>query len=195
MNEDFKDLDFKTYLLESAELLTKSADAIDSLSIEKAIKEISLAFQEKKALYVCGNGGSAADANHIHAELVGRFELNRNPFNVISLVANPAFLTAWSNDEDYDSIFSRQIKSFPDNSGVLLAISTSGNSSNIISAARVSRRKNIKVISLTGSDGGDLKPLSDININVPSNKTAKIQQVHESIYHYICGKLEFIKIK
>ena len=69
------------------------------------------------------------------------------------------------------------------------------NSSNIISAARASRRKNIIVISLTGSDGGDLKPLSDININVPSNKTAKIQQVHESIYHYICGKLEFTKIK
>lgn len=193
MNENFEQISFNEYMKQSAELITETINYIKAEKISEAISMIEDNFTQNKSLFICGNGGSAADANHIHAELVGRFERNRRALNVISLNSNPAFITAWSNDIDYESIFSRQLEAFPDNSGVLLVLSTSGNSKNIIDVAKIAKTKGIKVISLTGQGGGMLKTLSDILIDVPSNKTAKIQQVHECIYHYICGKLEYIR--
>ena len=193
MNENFEQISFNEYMKQSAELITETINYIKAEKISEAISMIEDNFIQNKSLFICGNGGSAADANHIHAELVGRFERNRRALNVISLNSNPAFITAWSNDIDYESIFSRQLEAFPDDSGVLLVLSTSGNSKNIIDVAKIAKTKGIKVISLTGKGGGMLKTLSDILIDVPSNKTAKIQQVHECIYHYICGKLEYIR--
>lgn len=194
MNEDFKSISFNNYMIESANLIIESKDYLKSDLIDDSIKLIKDNFMQNKILFTCGNGGSAADANHIHAELVGRFERDRRALNVISFNSNPAFITAWSNDIEYETIFSRQLEAFPDDSGILLAISTSGNSKNIVEVVKLAKSKNIKVISLTGMGGGALSDLSDILIDVPSNKTAKIQQIHECIYHYICGKLEYINI-
>lgn len=194
MNEDFKSISFNNYMIESANLIIESKDYLKSDLIDDSIKLIKDNFMQNKILFTCGNGGSAADANHIHAELVGRFERDRRALNVISFNSNPAFITAWSNDIEYETIFSRQLEAFPDDSGILLAISTSGNSKNIVEVVKLAKSKNIKVISLTGMGGGALSDLSDILIDVPSNKTAKIQQIHECIYQYICGKLEYINI-
>jgi len=192
MNEDFKNISFDEYMDQSASLIVSSKEHLGGQKINNAIKMIEDNFLNNKILFTCGNGGSAADANHIHAELVGRFERNRRALNVISLNSNPAFITAWSNDIDYETIFSRQLEAFPNNSGLLFGISTSGNSKNILNAAKLAKDKGIKVICLTGKGGGKLAEFSDILIDIPSDKTAKIQQIHECIYHYICGKLEFI---
>jgi D-sedoheptulose 7-phosphate isomerase len=160
------------------------------LQTERAIEVIANALSINKPLLVCGNGGSASDAMHITGELVGRFLQERRALNCICLAANPSVLTAWSNDYSYDTVFSRQVEAYGVTGGVLLGISTSGNSKNVIEAFNLAREMGVVTIALTGEGGGKLATLTDILIDVPLRSTPLIQQVHICLYHYICEKVE-----
>ena len=141
-------------------------------------------------LLVCGNGGSASDAMHIAGELVGRYLKERPAYNVIALSANPAVLTAWSNDYDFSTVYSRQVEAYGEKGGVLLGISTSGNSQNVIEAMKVARDIGMTTIALTGDGGGLCASQADILIDVPSRLTPRVQEVHICIYHYLCQRVE-----
>lgn len=158
--------------------------------IEDAISLIAENIGEEKPLLVCGNGGSSADAEHIVGELVGRFLKERKAIPAICLSSNSAAITAWANDYEYETIFSRQIEAYGKRGGVLFAISTSGNSKNILRAAGVAKEMGIPIIGLTGSGGGELGKVSDLLLDVPSKHTPRIQEMHILIYHYICERLE-----
>lgn len=142
-----------------------------------------------KAVFV-GNGGSAADAQHLAAELVGRFKLDRPPLPALALTTNASTLTAIGNDLGYDDVFSRQVAAMIRPGDVLLAISTSGNSRNIVEAARAARARQATVIALTGQGGGKLAPLADILLDVPSANTPRVQEAHITIGHILCGLVE-----
>ncbi len=178
------------YLESSERVLAAARRHLGLLQTEKAIELIANALLANKPLLVCGNGGSASDAIHITGELVGRFLKDRRALNCICLASNPAVLTAWSNDYSYKTVFSRQVEAYGAAGGVLLGISTSGNSTNIAESFRVAREMNVATIALTGEGGGKLAALSDILIDVPSRSTPLIQQVHICVYHYICEKVE-----
>lgn len=158
--------------------------------VEDLIKVLTQSLKEGLPLLVCGNGGSASDALHISGELVGRFNFDRRPLNVICLNSNTTVLTAWSNDVDYDSVFSRQVEAHGQKGGFLWGLSTSGNSNNVLAAFKTAKRLEMKTIAFTGDDGGLLAKMSDFIINVPSKETPHIQELHIIFYHYICAKIE-----
>lgn len=140
-----------------------------------------------------GNGGSAGDAQHIAAEFIGRFKLERASLPAISLTTNTSILTALANDYGYDTIFSRQLDALIKDKDILIAITTSGNSPNILKAVETAKSKNIKVMGMTGRNGGELKTLlgkEDILINIPSDSAPRIQEGHIVIGHIICGLVE-----
>ncbi len=137
-------------------------------------------------LMLCGNGGSAADAQHIAAEMTVKMKRVRSPLAAIALTTNTSLLTAQANDLGFDTVFSRQIESLGREGDVLIAISTSGNSPNILRGAQTARGMGIKVVGLTGRDGGKLAPMSDIAISVPSDDVPRIQEAHIAIGHLIC---------
>ena len=141
-------------------------------------------------LLVCGNGGSAADAMHICAELVGRFLIDRPPLAAIALNANPPLLTALSNDYSYESVFSRQVEALGQPGDVVWGISTSGNSKNVVEALRVARRLGARTIGLTGAGGGALREHADILLAVPLTATPAIQEIHMVTYHILCDAVE-----
>jgi D-sedoheptulose 7-phosphate isomerase len=155
-----------------------------------ALETITGALRTGKPLLVCGNGGSAADAMHITGELVGRFLLERRALNAICLAANPSVLTAWANDYGFETVFSRQVEAYGSPGAVLLGISTSGNSKNVIAAFEQARALGMKTIALTGEGGGQLAALSDYLFAVPSRSTPLIQQTHLCLYHYLCQSIE-----
>ncbi len=181
-----------SYLTESMALLDKTRGEGLDRNVDAAIERIATALKARNALLVCGNGGSAADALHITGELVGRFLKDRRALKAIALSANPAVLTAWSNDESFDTAFARQVEALGEAGGVLLGISTSGNSENIVQAFETARQLKMTTIALTGAGGGRVAPLSDILLEVPSTHTPQIQQAHVCIYHYICQRVEEI---
>lgn len=184
-------MNFFYQLEESLKLIELLKSDIELNSrIESAIELILKSVNNELPLLVCGNGGSASDAEHIVGELVGRFLKERKAIPAICLSSNSAAVTAWANDYDYESIFSRQVQAYGKNGGVLLAISTSGNSKNVIMAAEQAKELNIPVISLTGKGGGKLFGLSNILIDVPSSHTPRIQELHIMIYHFICERIE-----
>lgn len=139
---------------------------------------------------ICGNGGSAADAQHIAGELVGRFLKERRPLPALALNANTSIVTAIGNDYGFEEVFARQVAAMGCLGDVLVAISTSGNSSNILRAVEVARAKGMKVIGMTGTSGGKLKPLCDLCLCVPSTSTPRIQEMHILIGHIICQLVE-----
>jgi D-sedoheptulose 7-phosphate isomerase len=151
---------------------------------------IAFSFENKGKLFLCGNGGSAADAQHIAAEFVGRFVKDRKPLPAIALTTDTSALTCIGNDYSFDDIFSRQITALGNEHDILIAISTSGNSQNIINAILAAKKIGIKVISLLGNNGGLANTISDISIIVPSNVTARIQEAHILIGHIICTFVE-----
>lgn len=183
-------LSLHKYLNESAALLEISARSWSEELIVDAISAMVSALGEGKPLLVCGNGGSACDAMHVAGELVGRFLLERRPLNVICLSSNPALLTAWANDYSYDTVFSRQTEAYGQPGGVLLGISTSGTSKNVVAAFEQARAMGMRTVALTGEGGGSLAALSDFLFAVPSRSTPLIQQVHLCLYHYFCGEIE-----
>lgn len=159
-------------------------------AIDRAVDVIVAALSAGKPMLVCGNGGSAADAQHIAGELVGRFLRERKAYNVIALGTDSSVVTAWSNDYSFESLFARQVEAHGCKGAVLLAISTSGNSKNVLAAAEVARQQGMTVIALTGEGGGKLAPLADVLLDVPSRFTPVIQQGHLCLYHYLCGAIE-----
>jgi D-sedoheptulose 7-phosphate isomerase len=135
-------------------------------------------------ILVCGNGGSAADAQHFAAELVGRFERERDPWPCIALTTDTSMLTAWSNDYDFESVFARQVRALGRKGDVLVGISTSGNSSNVISAMDEAERCGMHRIALSGRGGGKLGSSKGVQqVVVPSDNTARVQEVHITIIH------------
>jgi len=177
-------------LASAIDVLQRTMDSLDPGRVEAAVDAVATALGANRALLVCGNGGSASDAQHITGELVGRFLKERRGLKAICLSSNAAVLTAWSNDYSYDTVFSRQTEAYGEPGGVLLGISTSGNSRNVIAAFEVAKRLGMTTIAMTGEGGGKMAGLSDILLDVPSRSTPLIQQVHICLYHYLCEQVE-----
>jgi D-sedoheptulose 7-phosphate isomerase len=170
------------------------AKALHGLSsdVDRAVGMIARSMADGGALLVCGNGGSAADAQHIAAELTGRFFRDRKPLRALALHGNTSSLTAIGNDYGYDEVFAREVGAHGREGDVLLALSTSGNSRNVLRAIDAARDKRMIVIGLTGADGGKMRHLCDLWLPVPSNSTPRIQECHILIGHTICELLERI---
>ena len=167
-----------------------SSDSHLLAQIETVVLLITSAFQNGNAVYFAGNGGSAADAQHLAAEFSGRFYKDRKSLPSEALHCNTSYLTAVANDYSYDVIYSRLIEGIAKPGDVLVGISTSGNSSNIVKAFEKCKELNIKTVGLTGANGGKMKELSNILVNVPSNDTPRIQESHILIGHVICELVE-----
>jgi len=181
---------FDDYLARSIETLTAMRNRLDPGHLDRAIDVIAGALLDEKPLLICGNGGSAADSMHIAGELVGRFLKERRALKAIALSADPAVLTAWANDIGYEGTFSRQVEAYGEHGGVLLAISTSGNSTNVVAAAEAARSIRCKVIALTGKDGGALAQVADLVLRSPSRVVARVQEVHDVCIHALAQSLE-----
>ncbi len=158
--------------------------------IEKAADMITASLRGGGKIHFCGNGGSAADAQHLAAELSGRFYYDRPPLNAEALHCNSSYLTAVGNDYGYEHIFARLIRGTGHKGDVLVGISTSGNSKNILYAYDACRELGISIISMTGATGGKMKNASDLLLNVPSTDTPRIQESHIMIGHIICELVE-----
>lgn len=138
----------------------------------------------------CGNGGSAADSQHLAAELMGRFARDRAPMSALALTVDTSALTAIGNDYGYDEVFARQLRGIGRPGDVLIGLSTSGNSANVVAALEAARERGIVTIGLTGAGGGKMRTLCDICLCVPSNSTARIQEMHIAVGHMICQIVE-----
>lgn len=159
-------------------------------SIEKAAQAWKTTFEKDGKVLFCGNGGSAADAQHISAELSGRFYKDRKPLFAEALHVNSSYLTAVGNDYGYDIVFERMVQAMGREGDVLVAISTSGNSPNIVKAVEAANQIGMITIGMTGSKGGKLKELCDIILNVPSDDTPRIQESHILVGHILCEWVE-----
>ena len=160
------------------------------LKLDSAIRLLSDALINNKPVLVCGNGGSAADSQHIAGELVGKFLKERRALNVRALNTDTSVITAWANDVSYDTVFARQVEAYAQTGGVLWAISTSGNSKNVLLAAKKAKELGMSVIALTGEGGGALTQIVEVLLEVPSKITPRIQEMHVMIYHYLCEAVE-----
>ncbi|HKJ46796.1 MAG TPA: D-sedoheptulose 7-phosphate isomerase [Balneolales bacterium] len=186
MREKFKDIiqasiDTKQTILNDPDILK---------TIEEAVQRISSAFEQDNKVLFCGNGGSAADAQHLAAELSGRFYKDRPALPAEALHCNTSYITAVANDYSYDEIYARLVNGIGKKGDILVGLSTSGNSSNIVKAFQEAREKGIITIGLTGKTGGKMKELSDLLICVPSSDTPRIQESHILIGHIICQFVE-----
>ncbi|MGF7230752.1 D-sedoheptulose-7-phosphate isomerase [Arachidicoccus sp.] len=166
------------------------ADELFLNKIENAVNIISKAFQRGNKVWFCGNGGSAADAQHLAAEFSGRFYINRKALPAEALHCNTSYLTAVANDYDYNVIYSRLIDGLGSKGDILIGLSTSGNSKNILKAFETAKDMDITTIAFTGASGGDIKAKSDILFNVPNDDTPRIQECHILIGHIICQLVE-----
>ena len=170
----------------------QAMEALTPFITEAADSMVQALTQEKKILS-CGNGGSAGDAQHFSAELLNRFEMERPPLPAIAITTDTSTLTSIANDYSYEEIFSKQVRALGQTGDVLLAISTSGNSPNVIEAIRAAHDRNMVVVQLTGKDGGNMRELlkdNDIEICVPSTSTARIQEVHLLVIHCLCDLID-----
>jgi D-sedoheptulose 7-phosphate isomerase len=159
-------------------------------AVSEAVDTIASSLASGGQLLVAGNGGSAADAQHIAAELTGRFLRERQPFRALALHVNTSALTAIGNDYGYELVFARELLAHARPGDVFLAITTSGNSQNILRAIEAARKSQTSVIGLTGESGGQMRTVCDLCICVPSKSTARIQEMHITIGHAICELLE-----
>lgn len=166
------------------------ADDVFLQKIEQAAQALVLAFQSGNKVLFCGNGGSAADAQHISAELSGRFYLDRPPLFAEALHVNSSYMTAVANDYGYDAVYARMVQAAGKPGDVLVALSTSGNSPNILNAIEVAKAQEMLVVGFTGSTGGKMAHHCDILLNVPSTDTPRIQESHILIGHIICQWVE-----
>ncbi|NOR18609.1 MAG: phosphoheptose isomerase [Xanthomonadales bacterium] len=177
----------------------------ESLAVKKAAMDLLVPAIEQGGLAMagclrnghkilsCGNGGSAGDAQHFSSELLNRFEMERPPLSAMALTTDSSTLTSIANDYSYDDIFSKQVKALGQTGDILLAISTSGNSANVIRAIDAAQDRGMIVVALTGNDGGEMAPAlidADIEIRVPSERTARIQEVHLLIIHCLCDAID-----
>jgi D-sedoheptulose 7-phosphate isomerase len=183
-------MDLSSYLNASAEALRATTTSLPAATMDAAVSALVTALRSNRAVLVCGNGGSASDAMHITGELVGRFLKERKALKAICLSSNPAVLTAWSNDYSYDTVFSRQVEAYGEAGGVILGLSTSGNSPNVIKAFELAKTLGMTTIAMTGEGGGKLAPVTDILLDAPSRSTPIIQQIHICLYHFLCEQVE-----
>ena len=185
----------KNQILESARIKNKMVQN-GVVEVEKAAELLIDCVNDGGKIYWCGNGGSAADAQHLATELMGGMsDHDRMPIPSISLTTDSSFITAWSNDTDFDSVFSRQIQGLGEVGDVLIGISTSGNTKNIINAIKQAKFKKLKTITFTGSTGGKLDGLADITIKIPSENTQRIQEAHIMIGQILCSIIELSILK
>ncbi len=182
-------MSIKDYFEESArvklEFIERNAE-----KMERAISTIRESLKAGNKILICGNGGSAADAQHFAAELVVRYKKNRKALPAIALTTDTSILTAGGNDFGFETIFERQVEALGNSGDVLIAISTSGNSENVIRAVKKARDMKIRTIGFLGNGGGKLADLVDIALIVPSDNTPRIQECHETIMHTICEEIE-----
>lgn len=179
----------KTDLAETARLLQRVAD--ESIqTIAEAAEVLVRALKGGNKILIFGNGGSAADAQHMVCELVGRFRRDRAPLPAVALTTNSSSLTAIANDYGFDQIFSRQVQALARPGDVCLAISTSGSSPNVLDAVRTANGLGLDTIGLSGKEGGELATLCSVCICVPSDSTPKIQEAHIAIIHALCRAIE-----
>tara|TARA_B100001013_G_C24583847_1_gene431802 strand:+ start:116 stop:700 length:585 start_codon:yes stop_codon:yes gene_type:complete len=183
----------KKSIIDSANVISNSIDLVPE--IELSINHIVTAIKKKHKIILLGNGGSAADAQHIAAELLGKYNLKRPSYPAIALTSNSSTITALSNDYSYNVVFSRQCESLVDKGDVVIGISTSGNSINIHKALQVSKKRGAITIGMLGNSGGKISKIVDIPIIVNSKNTPHIQEVHRVVYHKICEQVEQILTK
>jgi D-sedoheptulose 7-phosphate isomerase len=177
---------------ESADLKLKAAPLLTQ-PISEAIDLMFGALSNGNKILACGNGGSAADCQHFAAELVGRFERERFPLPALALTTDTSILTAVGNDYSYREIFAKQVQAFGQAGDILLALSTSGNSANVLAAVEAALEREMRVVALTGKDGGELGKMltdADVHICVPHTRTARIQEVHLVAIHCICDGID-----
>jgi len=178
----------RNYILSSSEIVDSSVSLAPN--IEKSITAIVKCLRKGNKVVLFGNGGSAADAQHIAAELIGRFSINRKSLPAIALSDNPSTITAISNDFSFDLVFSRQCESLISKGDIAIGISTSGNSLNVKKGINTSKKNGATTIALLGNKGGTIKKFVDIPLIVNSTSTPHIQEVHRIIYHVICEIVE-----
>ena len=178
----------RNYILSSSEIVDSSISLAPN--IEKSITAIVKCLRKGNKVVLFGNGGSAADAQHIAAELIGRFNINRKSLPAIALSDNPSTITAISNDFSFDLVFSRQCESLISKGDIAIGISTSGNSLNVKKGINTSKKNGATTIALLGNKGGTIKKFVDIPLIVNSTSTPHIQEVHRIIYHVICEIVE-----
>ncbi len=180
----------KSIIQENNTVLVKMLDQCVA-DIKEASDLSILAIKNGKKIIWCGNGGSAADAQHMAAELMGGLvSHDREPIPSIALTTDTSFITAWANDTSYETIFSRQIEGLGNAGDVLIAISTSGNSVNVLKAIKCAKNKKMKIIILTGETAGKMKDLGDVRICIPSTNTQRIQEGHLLAEHILCELME-----
>jgi len=158
--------------------------------ISKISYQFIKALEDGNKILIFGNGGSAADAQHFAAELVGRYESNRKALNAVSLTTDSSSITSIGNDFSFDDIFKRQVSGLANKGDIALGISTSGNSKNVINGLLEARKKGCSLIAFTGEGGGYIKEICDTTLQVPSNKTPRIQEMHILTIHIICGIID-----
>ncbi|MCF6156547.1 MAG: SIS domain-containing protein [Candidatus Brocadia sp.] len=170
---------------------TKKALLSTNLDVIREIADVLVkAFKNNNRLYLIGNGGSAADAQHIAGELIGRFKMNRRPLPAVALTTDTSVMTALANDFGYDTCFARQVEALANPGDVVLAFSTSGNSKGILSAVHIARNRGAITIGFTGKEGGLLKDAVDICLKIPSDNTPRIQECHITVGHILCSIIE-----
>jgi len=181
LNAITESVETKKRILNNGDLL-REIDRVGQVIIE--------VFKAGNKLMLCGNGGSAADAQHIAAELSGRFNFDRDPLDAEALHVNASFVTAVANDYNYEEVYKRMVQAKSQNGDALIAISTSGNSPNIIAAVNKAKELGVTCIALTGENGGTLAPLCNHSLKIPSNETPRIQESHILIGHILCEMIE-----
>ncbi len=187
-NSRLKNNFFLKSFLNHKSILNESINLIPE--IEKIYKILLDTVKKNGTIFLIGNGGSAADCQHIAAELIGRFKFDRKPIKAIALTTDTSILTAISNDYNYNQIFKRQIEGLGKKNDLIIALSTSGKSKNIIEALKLAKKKKIKSVALLGSKGGLIKKHVLRSVVIPSMDTVRIQEMHILIYHTLCEKLE-----
>tara|TARA_B110000263_G_scaffold161415_1_gene140326 strand:+ start:2733 stop:3332 length:600 start_codon:yes stop_codon:yes gene_type:complete len=188
MNEEKLRKEIQKSILESTKIIKKSTNHIKE--IEKSIKIITECLKNNNKIIIFGNGGSAADAQHIVAEFIGRFLLERKSLPAIALTSNSSILTALGNDYSFNTIFSRQCEALVEKGDVVIGISTSGNSKNVKNGLIISKKMGAVTVGLLGSRGGTIGKICDISIIIDSSSTPRIQEAHRTIYHIICEEVE-----
>lgn len=182
----------QAHFQESAELKLRAAAQL-AQPISQAVELMFTALSNGNKILACGNGGSAADSQHFAAELVGRFERDRLPLPAIALTTDTSILTAVGNDYSFNDIFSKQVQAFGQAGDVLLALSTSGNSQNVLAAVEAALERDMRVVALTGKGGGAIAKCltdADVHICVPHDRTARIQEVHLLTIHCLCDGID-----
>jgi D-sedoheptulose 7-phosphate isomerase len=177
-------------VFEATILLHERVRQMELTPVTRAAEAIAEAFARGGRLFVFGNGGSAADAQHMAAEMVGRFARERRALPALALTTDTSVLTSVANDYDFDRVFVRQIEALGQPGDVAFGISTSGNSANVLRAIEVAKAGRLQTVALTGRDGGLVGAAAEIHINVPDASTARVQEVHRTLIHAICELVE-----